>query len=358
LFLAAQKLVVSGWFRDNAAGESMDRRAFLTAAATCSVLSASAQMSARAQTTPRFYAAMSYSSERSGVSLLVARNGIILGEDYPQGRPDRRWPIGAGTRPFAALLAATMVEKRLLSLDEPVAMTLGEWGAHPTKAGITLRALLNGTSGLTFGRSNTRDLTTALMLEPTEQPGASFSADEAAYLVICEVARRKLQARGAGGDPAVYLTEQTLSPIGCVPIGWLRSQDGAPRFDTGAFVTARGWAQAGELIRREGVYRAQQLADDNTLREALLGSFAEQRAGFGVWIAAPGRGRGALPVESDLWRASSPAPADLAMAAGEGAQRLYIIPSERLVIVRQSRLEEGNGGWSDATFLSLLWRDL
>jgi CubicO group peptidase (beta-lactamase class C family) len=172
-----------------------------------------------------------------------------------------------------------------------------------------------------------------------------------------EIARRKLFNRGREPDPARYLTTRTLLPIGCVPIGWSRGQDGAPRFDTGAAVSARGWAQVGELIRREGVWRAQQLVSANTLREAVRGSFAESRAGFGLWLASSGRGENRLDIDIDLWRAPSPAPMDLAMAAGAGGQRLYMSPSEGLVIARLARSDDDQP-WSDAQFLSLIWRDL
>jgi hypothetical protein len=177
-------------------------------------------------------------------------------------------------------------------------------------------------------------------------------------VLLTEIARRKLESAGRESDPARYLTSRTLLPIGCVPIGWTRWPDGAPRFDDGAAVSARGWAQAGELIRREGVWRAQQLVDDGVLREAMRGSFAEARAGFGLWLAAPGRGREALDLNSDLWRSSSPAPVDLAMAAGVGGQRLYLSPGDGVVIVRQARTLDAGARWSDAQFLSLVWRDL
>ncbi|MEQ1709183.1 MAG: serine hydrolase [Terricaulis sp.] len=336
----------------------MNRRAFLSATAACSILSASAQI-ARAQTGPRFAAAARFSAEHGGASFLVARHGIVLGEDYPGGAPETRWPIGAGTRAFTPLLAASLVEDRLMSLDEPVALTLGDWGAHPVKSIISIRALLSGASGIVFERRGPRDLAAAIAIEPAEAPGVRFSTDSAPYVLIAEIARRKLEAAGREPDPARYLTARTLLPIGCVPIGWTRAPGGAPRFDDGAAVSARGWAQAGELIRREGVWRAQQLADDGALREALRGSFAEARAGFGLWLAGAGRGsREELNIDSDLWRASSPAPLDLAMAVGESGQRLYLSPSEGLVIVRQTRPDAASTQWSDAHFLTLVWRDL
>lgn len=338
----------------------MDRRAFLLAAAACSAVSASSAPRARAQqqTSARFAEAARYSADHNGAAFIVVRHGVILAEDYPGGSPTARWPIGKGTRAFAPLLAASLVSDRLMTLDEPVALTIGDWGAHPYKATISIRGLLSGASGVSFGRGP-RDLATAIAAEPTDPPGVRFHDDEAAYLVFVEIARRKLAGSPRfDPDPARYLTTRTLLPIGCVPIGWSRDQSGAPRFDTGAAVSARGWAQAGELIRREGVWRAQQLVDANALREALRGSFAESRAGFGLWLAAAGnRSNERLDVDTDLWRASSPAPLDLAMAAGEGGQRLYLSPSEGVLIARLARSDEDQR-WSDAQFLSLIWRDL
>jgi hypothetical protein len=43
------------------------------------------------------------------------------------------------------------------------------------------------------------------------------------------------------------------------------------------------------------------------------------------------------------------------MAAGQGGQRLYLSRAEGLVVVRQAR---ERAPWSDAEFLTLVWRDL
>jgi CubicO group peptidase (beta-lactamase class C family) len=335
----------------------MNRRALLLAAA-CGAVTASSQRPARAQPRRRFGAAARYSAENGGSTFILVRNGIVLGEDYPGGAADTRWPIGAATRAFAPLLAATMVEDGLMSLDEPVALTIGEWGADPVKSVISLRGLLNGTSGIAFPPNGARGAAAAIALAPADTPGARFIDDSAPYAILAEIARRKLLAGSGEIDPALYLTGRTLAPIGCAPIGWTRDADRAAHFDDGAFVTARGWAAAGELIRRGGVWRAAQLADQYVLGDALRGSFAEPRAGFGFWLAVPSGGRQALPVNSDLWRAPSPAPIDLAMAAGAAGQRLYIVPSHALVIVRQTLNDAAATSWSDAQFLTLLWSDL
>ena len=333
----------------------MNRRAFLAAAAA-SVVTASAAAQAPPPSLPRFGAAAAYSAARQGVSFLVVRNGIVLGENYPAGQPDARWPIAAGTRSMTLLLVGSLVEDRLMSLDEPVALTLSEWGLHPTKSLISIRALLNGTSGIAFQGEGPRDLMSALLLEPRAAPGERFFDDPAPYLLMTEIARRKLNFAARVPDPAAYLTQRTLGPIGCTPIGWTRDATTAPLFHDGVSVSARGWAQVGELIRRDGIWRANQLVDDNVMREGLRGTFTEARAGMGLWLAAPARAGDQLDVDTDIWRARG-APTDLAMAAGAGGQRLYIIPSARMVVVRQSQTLDPRSDWSDAEFLGLLLRD-
>jgi Beta-lactamase len=332
---------------------AMNRRAILLGAAA-SGLAASAAAQGVEQ---RFTAASLYSVQRGGAAFLVARHGVVLFENYPPGAArDTRWPIGRGTRVFAALLAASLIDDRLMTLDEAAASTLGEWAAHPVKRNISIRVLLNGTSGVAFGPRDAQDAATAVALEPLREPGLAYSDDAAAFVLFAEIARRKLLASGRTPDPALYLDARTLAPIGCGPVQWSRGPDGAAHFDDGAAVSARSLAQVGELIRRDGVWRAQQLIDVTAVAEAQRGSFAEPRVGFGLYLAASGARQGAAPgVNSDVWRMNG-LPSDLVMAAGEGGQRLYIAPSRNLVAARLSRGPTARD-WSDAQFLSLVLRD-
>jgi CubicO group peptidase (beta-lactamase class C family) len=333
---------------------AITRRAALIAAASCAV-SASGQ-GARAQTGARFARAIRFSAERDGVALIIVRNGVIIGEAQHGDDAHHLWPLGAASRLFVALLAASLAEDRLMTLDEPVALTLGDWGADPIRSTISVRSLLSGASGIAFGDTRRRDLAAALALPARAGPGERFINDAAPYVLFEEIARRKLSGSGRDPDPARYLTNRTLAAIGATPIAWTRDASRGVRLDDGVSLSVRGLALAGELIRREGVWRASQLADDTIMREAVRGSFAEPRAGFGLWINARNRGRDDLGFDSDLWRGRSPAPADLVMAAGDGGQRLYVVPSVGLVVARLSR--SVSAPWSDAQFLSSLWEDL
>ncbi|MES1198926.1 MAG: serine hydrolase [Pseudomonadota bacterium] len=332
----------------------MNRRAFLTTAAcTLATASAGAQTASPAA---RFSAAAAYSLDHGGAALLIARNGLLLSESYAPGADAATlWPLGGATRAFTPLLAASMARDGLLRLDEPVGMTLGDWAADPNKSIVSIQALLAGVSGVSFGSAGDLSLASALALPVQAPPGSRYFDDPANYVLFSEIARRKLLAAG-GLDPASYLTYRTLAPIGCSPVAWARTGDGVLLHD-GAAASARGWAQMGELIRRDGVWRAGQLVDSFTLREAQRGAMSEPRAGIGLYLAA-GITDNSMLGGSDMWRMRPPAPFDLVMAAGAAGQRLYVSASQHLVIVRLPQSATATTTWSDAEFLPLVVRDL
>jgi len=335
----------------------MQRRSFLTG----SLAAAALAPEARAQA-DRFATASEYSDRHGGAALIIQRSGIVLASRYTNANAVAApHPLGAATRVFAALLAAALAEDRLLSLDEPASMTLGAWGVHPQKNAITLRMLLNGTSGIV---GDAPDMATLISLEPRTPPHAAFADDAAGYRLFVEIARRKLEdaaldRRRRGPpirevDPARYLAMRVFTPIGAGPVHFARDQSGAPRFDDAATIAADGWARVGELIQRDGVYRGGQIVGAEAMRAAMTGSFIEGRRGLGLWLAASGNASAPRLTHSDLWTLGQRIPFDLAMAAGEGGQRLYIAPSVRVVIARLS-----NGApdptWSDAAFLTRIF---
>jgi CubicO group peptidase (beta-lactamase class C family) len=92
----------------------------------------------------------------TGAALVVARRGRLAYERYaglaeraPERRAsaDTRWLLASITKPVAAAGVMLLVERGLLSLDEPVARLLPGFGVNG-KEGITTRHLLTHTSGI------------------------------------------------------------------------------------------------------------------------------------------------------------------------------------------------------------------
>lgn len=332
----------------------MRRRTFL-AASGAALLSAAP---AWAQAGRAFSAARAYSAARSPSALIIARHGIVLAESYVGARTETLWDLGLAGHVFTPILAAAMVADRSLNLNEPVAMTLGDWGAHPTKRNISIRMLLNGSSGIAAPGRDDLTLDEAVALEPVAEPGRRFIDDRAPYVLFGEIARRKLAARGRALDIAAFLKSRVLDDIGCAPMTWGRTREGAPMLDDGMQTSLRAWAQAGELLRRDGIYRARELLSRQAILETRQGSFAEPRAGIGLWLmGAAGRGASApeMRAPSDLWRTNPTPPADLVMTAGAQGQRMYVAPSLGLVVARAG---QGGERWSDAAFLGAVLDDI
>lgn len=335
----------------------MNRRSFLTGAAAAAPILMSAP--ARAQTVRRFAAAEAYSAERGGVAFLVMRNGVVLSESYlAPGGAEIPYPLGGASKALAAGLAAALAHDRLLTLDEPVSFTIGDWGVDPMKSRVTVRHLLNLTCGFAAGRQGGEapTLAEAIRAPAVAEPGQSFLYDDAPYAVLGELASRKLAGDGRDPEVATYLQRRVLSPIGA-DAQWARGADGSIWLGSGAAMTARGLARAGELIRREGIWRARRTLSQSLLAESFRGSFASPRFGLGWWLADALPPSDAFATQvSDVWTPDPTIPRDLAMGAGAAGQRMYLIPSRAMVIVRltEGRVAAPPNVFSDAALLRLV----
>jgi hypothetical protein len=128
-------------------------------------------------------------------------------------------------------------------------------------------------------------------------------------------------------------------------------------------LTALQWAQLGALILNDGKYRGRQIVRPEYLAECFRGTRINPMFGMGFWLnrQAPNAREVdvermlELPWEHQNWQATClcrEAPRDMVAAIGSGYQRMFIVPSMNVVVVRQGR---DDGRFSDAHFLSLLF---
>ncbi len=308
--------------------------------------------------------AADYSADNKGVSMVVLKAGQLVFEDYPgRGGQNKAWELASGTKSFCAVIAAAAVQDGILTLDEKVAETISEWKHDSKKSKITIRQLLSITSGLKpndVGRVPT--YAKAIETPAIVEPGTKFDYGPTTFQVFGEVMRRKLE--GQYPDVAAYLQARVLDQIGVTPAEWTRGKDGYPRLSMGVDLTARNWATFGEFVRRDGEWNGTQLIDAETLGETMIGSKVNRVYGLSWWLnKKPSlknlRTSKTMRRATDLYTNRKEArklPSDMYMAGGAGFQRLYIIPSMDLIIVRQSGAIFGprsGKNFSDVAFLSL-----
>jgi CubicO group peptidase (beta-lactamase class C family) len=307
--------------------------------------------------------AAAYSRARGGVAVVVVDGEHVVFEDDENGnRGDDPHHVFSGTKSFACALAAAAVADGRLDLEERAATTLPEWRADPRKARITVRQLLDFTSGLDqpfrqlmldgLGRHpHVRDkFAFALGVKAGADPGSTFRYGPAHLMAFGALMKRKL-----GEDPVRYLDERVLRPIGFRSSWWIIDPAGNAMLPYGAWTTALEWAKYGVLMRDGGVWRGTRVLPAAGVAACLQGSRVMPAYGLTFWLNAPVGPRvnaQAMPA----FRAGGPTgflypggPPDLFAAAGLKDNRLYVVPSRGLVI---ARLGTGSRQWRDAEFLA------
>lgn len=293
----------------------------------------------------QFQKAAAYAMEKGGDGLVILENDQIVVEEYANGYiASKPHTLGSGTKSLIGIMAITAVQDRLLKLDEPVANTITEWQKHPLRSKITVRQLLTLTSGISGGKlGEVPTFAEAIQAPLTLTPGKGFQYGPIPFQIFGELMRRKLAVRRE--SPVTYLKRKVFAPIELRVSAWTLGADGNPNLPLGASLTARDWARLGRLLERQGRWSGKKVLDKKLIKQCYEGSEANPGYGLSFWLNTPGLSPFNKP-EHFL----SPAPEDTVMAAGADGQRLYVIPSRKLVIVR---FGTGNQ-FDDNAFLSLL----
>ena len=312
-------------------------------------------------------AASAYSAARRGYSFLVVQNGQVRFESYANGdSANRIASIFSGTKGFWCVAAAAAVQDGILDFDEPVRDIITEWRSDPNKADIRVRDLLNFTAGIEpvfslHGRSIGDRNQYSVRLRSVAPRGDSFMYGPSQLQIFSEVLRRKLLTRHL--TPEAYLEKRVLRPLGIGYVDFREDRRGNPLLASGFRLTAREWSRLGELILAKGKYRGHQLVRWDLLAECFRGTRINPMFGMGFWLNRVEPESREVDVERMLdvpwerqnWREAClcrDAPRDMIAAIGSGYQRMFIVPSMNLIVVRQG---QDDSRFSDSHFLRLIF---
>ena len=309
-----------------------------------------------------FAAADAYSAGTDDDALLIYRDGVLVYETYRADNPTEPHVLHSGTKSFSCAIAVRAQMDGLLTLEEPVANTITEWADDPVRATITIRQLLTLTSGLPglgaveIGRRRVNMVERVIHdVDLIGTPGEVFAYGSSNYFLFAEVMRRKLN----GEDAWAYLTRTVLNPLG---INVDHGADGASNIDLAAqgMTTAREWARYGQLILQNGVWDGLQLLDPILLSACFHSTTANTVYGLTWWLGfdlqnftdiQPTRPIPAVGEDEITAITTGERVPQVIIAGGAQDQRLIIMPSLRLVVVRFAR---GDRNYSDAQFLEFL----
>lgn len=300
--------------------------------------------------TERYKLAADYSGANRGAAVLVIKGDKIVFEDYENGfSADQAHFLASGTKSFSGVMLAAAIEDKLIkSFDEKISDTITEWKNDKRKADITLRQLLSLTSGIDAGQiGRVPEYKDAINFPVSFDAGTRFEYGPVPFQIFGEVMTRKLAPKKE--SVMDYLKRRILDPIG-LKVSFWRMPNGNPLLPQGANLTAREWAKFGLLLKNGGKWNGKQIIAKKLLDELTVGSKSNPAYGITFWLNKDGLNPRGGTQSMRIEKTAGAELGDLYMAAGAGNQRLYVIPSRDLVVVRYGNF----GEYDDRDFLGRL----
>ncbi len=300
-----------------------------------------------------------YAAAQSSRSLLVLHRSEIVWEEYWQGYTDTSTfnSMSMAKTVLALLLGIAIEEGHIGSVQDTVATYLPGWDQNDT---LTLEDLLYMHSGLR-NRDRTdspfSDLVqmylgsdvaaTALGIPSIAPPGKTYDYNNANSQILSLVLQR-----ATGEAYPKYLSSRLWQAIGATEAQvWLDRPAGNAKTFCCLFATTRDWARIGQLILNKGQVGKRQVVPAAWIAQMQVPSPIEPTYGYHLWVKA----RTANYPNVDQRASAAFLVEDTVYLDGRGQQRVYVIPSLELVIVR---VGEDAEDWDDAVIPNTLIRSL
>ncbi len=308
-------------------------------------------------TADHFAMAARYSSSHGGLALRVEEGGHLIFQSYTPGySASTPHKIYSGTKSFVAVGALIAEQEGLLTLDEKASDTLTEW-RHDARRAITLNQLLSHTSGLDSDGGYIypyRDQMAAAINVPLiATPGTRFHYGAVGYQAFGEILKRKLRTQDRSVEG--WLRDKIFDPLDIDIADWKHDDAGNPLIHSGISLSSEEWAKFGEFLNATRNGRNRKTLNNQLLATLFVGHYANPAYGIGFWLNRPPPDPQLQPINElqlaiDGDQLYPGGPRDLVACIGSEKQRLYMIPSLDLVIVRFGY----ETAFSDGDFLSRL----
>ncbi len=317
--------------------------------------------------------AEAYAKANKSSAFIVWRNGAVERETYfGDVRADTALVSKSLSKPLgAALIGRAIALGYVKSLDQPVSDFIPEWRGDP-RSKILVRHLLDMRTGLLpQGAAPTADhILNRAYLDPHHEtvlirdyplvsvPGERFDYSNANAELVAIVIERATKKRFAA-----FLSGALLKPIGAPDAKvWLNRPDGVAHAGCCMLTPAETWLRLAVLLADDGVWTGQRLLPKGYVEAMRTGTAQNPHYGLGVYAGQPylqRRGFNApdLPGPRVLHSEAYLAP-DLFLFDGNSDQVVYIVPSQRLVVLRLGDTPPAQPEWDNSILPNTILRSL
>ncbi|WP_327144119.1 serine hydrolase domain-containing protein [Nocardia sp. NBC_01327] len=279
--------------------------------------------------------AIDFGSSKGAYAIQVYRHGCLVGDRTGTG--NLPLPLASASKGVASVAIGRAITMGYFSLDDPLGKFFPQ--ADPAHAALTVRQVLNQTTGLRFSwAADIAGIATDEVLQNLEapfafEPGTTFQYSQAVLVLL-----PKIVEITTGMDFQDFVQRELMSPLG-IDRGnwiWLRDRSGNTAVNGGMAMRADDIARLGQLMLDNGHWGDRQLIDPDYIRQAQQPTAANGGYGFLFWLNAGDSYKTAtVPTAKVFEHAMFPgAPRDLYSFVGALGQFVAIIPSRDMVIVR------------------------
>lgn len=288
--------------------------------------------------------------EANTQAFIVLKDGkIVLEWYYNDFSQDSLWYWASAGKTVTAALVGIAQEAGHLDIQDPTSDYLGTGWTDCAlyEPQITIRNQLTMTSGLDDGVPDNH-CTLDTCLQCLAEPGTRWAYHNAPYTKL-----RDVLESATGQNINLYFKNTIGDKIGAtgafIPAG----------FNNVFFSTPRSMARFGLMILAGGQWESQAVISDTAYFQDMITTSQSLNKAYGYLWWLNGKGEHMLPglqlvFPSDLIPA---APDDLFAALGKNDQKIYVLPSEQMVVIRMGDAA-GPPAPASSSFDNQLWERL
>ena len=280
-------------------------------------------------------------------AFIILKDGKIVVEKYfGTFTADSAWYWASAGKTITATLIGIAQQQGLLNINDTTSKYLGKgWTSCPTEKEdlIKIKHQLTMTTGIDYLVPDW-DCTDSACLKYKADAGTQWFYHNATYLLLQNV----LEA-ASGKTLQQYTNQQLGLKIGLSGL-W---------YDGVFYSKARTMARFGLMMLNNGIWNGDTILKDRNYYTAMTNTSQSLNESYGYLWWLNGKNSYKLPASTQTFAGPvcRPAPIDMIAGLGKNDQKLYIIPSQKLVIVRMGNAASDNSP-VPVVFDTILWNEL
>lgn len=283
-------------------------------------------------------------------SFIVLKDGkIVLEKYFGTFTADSIWYWASAGKTLTAFTIGIAQEENIVQLDAPVSQYLGAgWTSAPPDKEIQIKIWnqLTMTSGLNDGVSDV-DCTEPSCLQYIADAGTRWAYHNAPYTLLHAV------VDSAGVSFNSFFNTKVRNKIGMnglwLPIGYNKVY----------FSNTRSMARFGLLLLNKGIWNNDTILHDTAYFHSMINSSQDLNLSYGYLTWLNGKPSYMLPSIQFVFpgKVIPEAPDDMFMALGKNDQKIHVVPSKNMVVIRM-----GNAAYANelvpATIDNQIWKKI